>query len=69
MFKLLLAILLLAMIVALATSARHLWREDGAKTLYWLWWRVGLAVALLVVLAAGFLTGQLEVQAPWSGTY
>lgn len=69
MFKLLLAVLLLAMIIALATSARHLWREDGAKTLYWLWWRVGLAAVLMVVLVIGLVTGQLDVAAPWSGTY
>lgn len=69
MLKIVLAVLTLAMMVALATSFRHLWREDGGKTLYWLWWRVGLAVALVITLVIGFMTGQLGMQAPWHGAY
>ncbi len=69
MFKLLVVILTLAMVAALVTAFRHLWREDGGKTLYWLWWRVGIAVALLIVIVIGFLTGELGMQAPWHGAY
>jgi hypothetical protein len=69
MFKAILAVLLFAMIFALLTAARHLWREDGAKTLHWLWWRVGLAVALISVMVLGVVTGQLEMNAPWAGAY
>ncbi len=69
MLKILIAVLLVAMVVALATSFRHLWREDGSKTLYWLWWRVAIAVALVATIVFGVLTGQLGMQAPWHGAY
>ncbi|MEX1057682.1 MAG: DUF2909 family protein [Natronospirillum sp.] len=69
MLKILIAVLTIAMIAALATSFRYLWREDGSKTLRWLWWRVGIAVALLAVIVFGALTGELTMQAPWHGRY
>lgn len=69
MYKLLVLALVFAMIGALATSFRHLWRDNSGKTLYWLWWRVGIAVALILVIIFGFLTGQLGLNAPWHGSY
>ena len=62
------------MLVSLAASLKALFKEQGqahgkSKTLNWLTIRVTLAVAIGVVVAIGFFTGELTIGAPWTGKY
>ena len=67
-FKIIVIILFIANIVALGVALRALFtnQTDGSgKTVKYLTLRVILAVALLVFVGVGLLTGQLGASAPW----
>ncbi|MBA58698.1 MAG: hypothetical protein CMQ40_05935 [Gammaproteobacteria bacterium] len=71
LLKLLVVLLFLANLfalgIALVALMRDQDREEGTRTAKFLLVRVSLALALLIVVAYGFYTGQLGVTAPWYG--
>jgi hypothetical protein len=73
LLKIILVLLLIAMLVSLSGALNALFRNQGesdsSKTLNWLAIRVAIAVAILIVVAIGFFTGELSIGAPWSGQY
>lgn len=73
LFKIILVLLIIAMLLSLTGAMRSLFQESSeegqSKTFKWLAIRVSLAVAIMVVVIIGFLTGQLTIGAPWSGQY
>ncbi len=73
MLKLILVVLLIAMLLSLAVALKNLFinagKADQSKTFKWLVIRICLGVAILIVIAIGFFTGELSIGAPWSGQY
>ena len=72
MFKFILIVLLFAMLVSLALALKSLFTgqsSDTTKTYRWLRIRVALALAIFIVTAIGFYTGELSIGAPWLGQY
>lgn len=73
LLKLLLAVLIVAMLISLTGALKSLFKDAGNTetdhTFRWLRLRVGLAVAIIVVIAIGVLTGEFSPSAPWSGRY
>lgn len=62
MAEILIVVLLIAIVVALASGMVFLIKDGGGRerTVRALTWRIGLSLALLVVLAAGFYFGWIE---------
>ena len=56
---------IIALAVALGALMKDQGKEGGTRTARFLLLRVSLALALLVVTAFGFYTGQLGMSAPW----
>ena len=56
---------IIALAVALGALMKDQGKEGGTRTARFLLLRVSLALALLVVTAIGFYTGQLGMSAPW----
>ena len=67
--KITIVVLFIGNIIALAIALGALMKDQGkegaTRTAKFLLLRVSLALALLVVTAFGFYTGQLGVSAPW----
>lgn len=62
LFKIIVLILMIAVVIALGSALVGLVKGNGDKrrVVRSLTWRVALAAALLLVLAVGYLTGQLQ---------
>ncbi len=56
---------IIALAVALGALMKDQGKEGGTRTARFLLLSVSLALALLVVTAFGFYTGQLGMSAPW----
>ena len=56
---------IIALAIALGALMKDQGKEGGTRTARFLLLRVSLALALLVVTAFGFYTGQLGMSAPW----
>lgn len=74
LFKIILIVLILAMLVSLSGALKALFTDrdqamEASKTYKWLVIRVSLAVAIIVVTAIGFFSGELTMGAPWTGRY
>ncbi len=73
MIKVVIALLFLAMIVSLTTGFVFLIKDQGQgnkrRTLLALGIRISLAIALVITVAYGIYSGQLQVGAPWSNSY
>jgi len=69
MIKILILLLIVIMMVALASGLHALFKGDPKRLSKLLWLRVGIAVGLIALLIWGASTGQLAMQAPWSGLY
>ncbi|ATX75199.1 MAG: DUF2909 family protein [Reinekea forsetii] len=73
MFKVILVILVIAMLVSLSGALGSLFNNAGhadrPNTFNWLILRISIAVAMLLVILIGFVTGELSFGAPWSGQY
>ncbi|MDA0978979.1 MAG: DUF2909 domain-containing protein [Proteobacteria bacterium] len=70
--KVIIVILFIANLIALGSAFVTLIKDQGRggkRTARLLLVRVSLAAALLLVIAFGFYTGQLGVDAPWSGRF
>lgn len=71
--KIILVLLIIAMLVSLSGALNALFTEssDGnhSKTFKWLAIRVSIAVAIIIVVTIGFVTGELTIGAPWTGRY
>ena len=67
MLKFIIAILALAMLVSLFSSAFFLLKDKGntVRAFYTLRVRVTLAVMLLLTIGYGLFTGQLGLNSPW----
>ena len=67
--KITIVVLFIGNIIALAVALGALMKDQGkegvTRTARFLLLRVSLALALLVVTAFGFYTGQLGMSAPW----
>lgn len=71
LLKILLVILLIAMVASLTKAFQALSQDKGksGRMLKWLAIRVSLAVAIIVVIVIGFVTGEFGLGAPWAGQY
>lgn len=74
LFKIILILLVIAMLLSLSGALNALFKEGAdeqghSSTFKWLALRVSLAVAIVVVTAIGFFTGELTMGAPWTGRY
>lgn len=73
MFKVILVLLVIAMLVSLSGALGSLFNNAGQtdrpNTFNWLILRISIAVAILLVMLIGFITGELSFGAPWSGQY
>ena len=67
LLKAIIILLLIAIIVSLGSGLVFLFKDTGSskRTLHSLGVRVTLACALVATMVYGFLSGQLEVGAPW----
>tara|TARA_B100001057_G_C22520443_1_gene821643 strand:+ start:248 stop:454 length:207 start_codon:yes stop_codon:yes gene_type:complete len=67
MLKFIIAVLALAMLVSLFSSAFFLLKDKGntVRAFYTLRVRVTLAVMLLLTVGYGLFTGQLGLNSPW----
>jgi hypothetical protein len=67
MLKFIIAVLALAMLVSLFSSAFFLLKDKGntVRAFYTLRVRVTLAVMLLLTIGYGLFTGQLGLNSPW----
>ena len=67
MLKFIIAVLALAMLVSLFSSAFFLLKDKGntVRAFYTLRVRVSLAVMLLLTIGYGLFTGQLGLNSPW----
>ncbi len=64
-FKYLVVAMLVLVLISLAKALFHLSStkpEDGAKMVKALAWRIGLSVALFVLLLVGYFSGWIEPQ-------
>lgn len=73
-FKIILVLLIVAMLFSLSGALNALFKDKNqqtgtSQTFRWLVIRVCLAVAIVVVTAIGFFTGELSMGAPWTGRY
>lgn len=69
LFKIILAVLIIAMLVSLSGALRALFQSNSKKIHDWLIIRVAIAVAIIITVALGFYTGDLSISAPWTGQY
>lgn len=69
LLKAIIILLLIAIIVSLGSGLVFLFKDTGSskRTLNSLGVRVTLACALVLTIVYGFLSGQLEIGAPWDG--
>ena len=67
MLKFIIAVLALAMLVSLFSSAFFLLKDKGntVRAIYSLRVRVTIAMLLLVTIGYGLFTGQLGLNSPW----
>ena len=67
MLKFIIAVLALAMLVSLFSSAFFLLKDKGntVRAIYSLRVRVTLAMLLLLTIGYGLFTGQLGLNSPW----
>tara|TARA_B100000035_G_scaffold194162_1_gene165751 strand:+ start:3899 stop:4105 length:207 start_codon:yes stop_codon:yes gene_type:complete len=67
MLKFIIAVLALAMLVSLFSSAFFLLKDKGntVRAIYSLRVRVTIAMLLLLAIGYGLLTGQLGLNSPW----
>ena len=67
MLKFLIAVLALAMLVSLFSSAFFLLKDKGntVRAIYSLRVRVTIAMLLLLTIGYGLFTGQLGLNSPW----
>lgn len=65
--KIVIIVLFVALLISLGSGLVFLLKDqgEGKRTMHSLGVRVGLAVALLVLISYGVATGQLRSQAPW----
>ncbi len=68
MLKFIIAVLALAMLVSLFSSAFFLLKDKGntVRAIYSLRVRVTIAMLLLIAIGYGLFTGQLGLNSPWS---
>lgn len=64
LIKVILILLIIAMLISLSGGLNSLFQSPD-KTVKWLTIRVALAVAIIVVVAVGLITGELNISAPW----
>lgn len=62
LIKALIVVVLLAIVASLASGLVFLVRDDGRsrRTLHALTWRIGLSIALFVLIVLGLATGVIE---------
>tara|TARA_B000000565_G_scaffold154902_1_gene117208 strand:- start:177 stop:383 length:207 start_codon:yes stop_codon:yes gene_type:complete len=67
MLKFIIAVLALAMLVSLFSSAFFLLKDKGntVRAIYSLRVRVTIAMLLLIAIGYGLFTGQLGLNSPW----
>tara|TARA_B100001121_G_scaffold206066_1_gene180298 strand:+ start:126 stop:332 length:207 start_codon:yes stop_codon:yes gene_type:complete len=67
MLKFIIAVLALAMLVSLFSSAFFLLKDKGntVRAIYSLRVRVSIAMLLLLTIGYGLFTGQLGLNSPW----
>lgn len=67
MIKVIILVLLLGVVFSLTGAAVFFFKDQGQtrRTLYMLGLRVLLATLLLLTIAYGLWSGQLELSAPW----
>ena len=67
MLKFIIAVLALAMLVSLFSSAFFLLKDKGntVRAIYSLRVRVTIAMLLLITIGYGLFTGQLGLNSPW----
>ena len=67
MLKFIIAVLALAMLVSLFSSAFFLLKDKGntVRAIYSLRVRVTIAMLLLLAIGSGLFTGQLGLNSPW----
>ncbi|MEM7218327.1 MAG: twin transmembrane helix small protein [Pseudomonadota bacterium] len=69
--KAIIVLLLIGIVVSLFSGLAFLFKDTGTgsskRTLYALGVRITLAVLLVLVVAYGLYTGELTMQAPWTG--
>ena len=67
MLRFIIAVLALAMLVSLFSSAFFLLKDKGntVRAIYSLRVRVKIAMLLLIAIGYGFFTGQLGLNSPW----
>lgn len=68
LFKFVVVLLFIANIVALSAALKSLLteqKESTGRTAHLLAIRVGLAIALIIVVVIGLATGHLGASAPW----
>ena len=67
LIKTIIILLLLGILISLASGLVFLFKDVGSsrRTLHSLGLRITLAIALMATTVYGFLSGQLEIGAPW----
>lgn len=69
LIKSIIVILLIGLLISLGSGLVFLFKDVGTtrRTLHSLGVRITLAIALMATTVYGFMSGQLQVGAPWDG--